>query len=621
MIVPMKKARIVVLKEDQEKLFLSLQRYGELMLIASETTITKSDGFSEEQLMQRTDKALKLLKKHEPKKSTTEYRAITYEDFMQYDPQREKKISEIEAIEEAIHQHQATIHEKKQEITRLLPWIELSSPLIFPQFRYTNVFTGVIDPRSQDTFTEIMERYGCDYQLLQRTPEGLAVYFACFIEDKSLVLDEVRLLGFQDVKLPTTHVHVKETIDFIREAIVHEEEAIVRLNERLASYAQDNNDLKLLNDQIASQSALNQAHHQETLQTVYIEGWVRSDRLVRLETAITEATSVYDIDITDPIEGENPPTVTQNNRFVSQFEGITDMFSRPRPYELDPNPVMAPWYWLIFGIMMGDAGYGLFLLIATILILKLVKPKDGLKKMISLFMYSSISTMIWGILFGSYFGATWNPILFSPVDSPIEMLVLVLGLGAAHVITGILAKAYDDFRCKRYDDMVFDRFSWVLIIVGLGMMFLESLATIGTGMAILGAALIAIFGGRKKKGIFGKIIGGFGGLYGVTGYMSDILSYSRILALGLSTGVIGMVMNILAGMVIGVLPPLGFLFALVIYIIGHSFNIAMGLLSTYVHDSRLQYIEFFSKFYEGGGYEFKPLSIKLKHIDIVNEQK
>jgi len=232
-------------------------------------------------------------------------------------------------------------------------------------------------------------------------------------------------------------------------------------------------------------------------------------------------------------------------------------------------------------------------------------------------MFSGITTMFWGALFGSYFGATWNPILLEPMKDPLKMLVLSLILGALHIISGLLVKVYANIKSKQYFAALVDQGSWILIIVGLGMLFLPKFNQAGTILLIIGAAMIVLFAGRQNKNIFGRLGSGLYSLYGATSYMSDILSYSRILALSLSTAVIAMVMNMLAGMVQG--SVIGFIFSIVIYLVGHVFNLLMGLLSAYVHASRLQYIEFFGKFYEGGGYEFKPLSLKLNHINQIKE--
>ena len=159
----------------------------------------------------------------------------------------------------------------------------------------------------------------------------------------------------------------------------------------------------------------------------------------------------------------------------------------------------------------------------------------------------------------------------------------------------------------------------MVLILGLGMLFLPALQAVGAALATAGALVVLFTAGREKKGFLGKAAGGLVGLYGITSYLSDILSYSRILALSLSSGVVGMVMNLLAGMVGGT--AVGFVFSLLIYVVGHIFNLAMGLLSAYVHDSRLQYIEFFNKFYEGGGYAFRPLQINPRFVDITDSRE
>ena len=376
-------------------------------------------------------------------------------------------------------------------------------------------------------------------------------------------------------------------------------------------------DLEILRDQQEAKEAREDAPFGETVETVFLEGWVRSDRTSRVEKAVARVTDCYELSFRDPEEGETPPTVTQNNRFISQFETITDMFSRPSNGEMDPNPVMGPWYWLIFGLMMGDAGYGLMMLVGIWGFKKLMKPRGDMAKLVNVLFYSSFTTIFWGIIFGSYFGETWHPILFAPLDNPMGMLVFCMIIGVLHIFTGMIMKMVEDAKAGHFWDGVFDQLSWMILITGLGLLFLEPTRTVGMVLAIAGAAIILLTAGRAKKGIVGKVVGGFGGLYNITGYMSDILSYSRILALSLATGVVGMVMNLLAGMIQG--SVIGFIFSLLIYAVGHVFNLAMGLLSAYVHDSRLQYIEFFNKFYEGGGYAFRPLKVDPRYVEVVDQ--
>ncbi|MEF9918245.1 MAG: V-type ATPase 116kDa subunit family protein, partial [Eubacterium sp.] len=205
----------------------------------------------------------------------------------------------------------------------------------------------------------------------------------------------------------------------------------------------------------------------------------------------------------------------------------------------------------------------------------------------------------------------------SPMDDPMAMLIFSLIIGVLHIFSGMTLKIVEDVRSGHILDAIFDQVSWMLLILGAAMLFLPQTNKIGMIMALIGAVIVLFTAGRDKPSIIGKVTGGIVGLYGATSYLSDILSYSRILALSLATGVIAMVMNLLAGMIQG--SVIGFILSLAIYLVGHTFNIAMSLLSAYVHDSRLQYIEFFNKFYDGGGYEFTPLAIRTKTIDVVDE--
>ena len=200
------------------------------------------------------------------------------------------------------------------------------------------------------------------------------------------------------------------------------------------------------------------------------------------------------------------------------------------------------------------------------------------------------------------------------MGDPIKMLLLTIIVGVLHIFTGMITKMVLDIKSGHPWDAIFDQLSWMMIIAGVGMIFINPLQKIGIIIALTGALIILLTAGRHKKGVIGKLVGGLGGLYNITSYFSDILSYSRILALSLATGVVGMVMNLLAGMVQG--SVIGFILSLVIYIVGHIFNLVLGLLSAYVHACRLQYIEFYGKFYEGGGTIFKPFGIKTNYINI-----
>ncbi|MGD9605510.1 MAG: V-type ATP synthase subunit I [Bacilli bacterium] len=620
MIVPMKKVHIVALKENQKALLMSIQKSGELMLLASEDVMLEDDAFFEENLIQRTDKSMRFLKKFQEKqKLFSNYHEVDYNTFVTPDPKREQLLEQVEKAEEKLLQLKNENDSLKESVLFLTVWQDLDLSLNKLHYsKYVNFHLGFIEFKNNNYLADLMNEAGGELKLLGSNSEGQAVFIANYFEDDLAVMEKVRLLGFNEVTLPNEPYLVSEIILQKQKQMEDNNQLIMAITEEMQKLSKQMTDLKLLSDQMATVSEIKKAPVQKTISTIYLEGWVRSDRQKAVIKAIEEVTDTYDIDFYDPSPEETPPTVTKNNRFISAFETVTDMFAKPNPNEVDPNPMMSFWYWIIFGIMMADVGYGLVMIGLFYALIKLMKPKGNSLKLFKVLIFCGITTIFWGVMFGSYFGATWNPLFLEPMKEPLEMLILSLIIGALHVISGLLVKIYANIRSKQYFAALADQVSWIFVIVGLGMLFLPDFNQIGKIIALLGAAIILLFAGRKNKNIFGRLGGGLYSLYGATGFMSDILSYSRILALSLSTAVIAMVMNMLAAMIQGTI--IGFILSIAIYLVGHIFNLVMGLLSAYVHDSRLQYIEFFGKFYEGGGYEFKPLSLKLKHINQVNEK-
>lgn len=625
MIVQMKKAKIVVLKEDKDLLLQSLQRYGELMLIPI-LEDSSFDTTKEEAFINRTENTLNFLKKYrEKKKLFGDYNIVDYEDFIDYNPKREQLLEQVEKINEEIQTIKSQNDAINENINFLLPWKDLSIRTSdFGSPKYAFFHTGFVEMRFLNQVIVEVENRGGVIELLGKVGDGQAVIIAVFYEDNDELLNALKNIGYLDLQLPVEKRLFSEIISEKANLLATNIKRVEELEMSLKELSQEAHEIELLNDQLISQTELKKAHHLQTLDATYLEGWVRVDRVERLKKAVMEATDIYDLDITNPLPDETPPTVTENNAFVSPFEAITDMFAKPGHTEVDPNPVMSIWYWIIFGLMMGDAGYGLVMAIIFFVMIKVMKPKGGMLKLLKILLYSGFTTMAWGIVFGSYFGFTvpftilgLSFPLIEPMQNPLGMLILSFVIGGLHIISGILMKAYDNFRQRQYFAMVVDQFTWVAVLIGLGFLFIPRVANLGKYMAIVSAIIILLTAGRNKKNIFSKLTGGLLNLYGIANYISDVLSYSRILALSLSSAVIAMVMNLLAGMIQGSF--IGIIFSVFIYLIGHLFNIVMGLLSAYVHDSRLQYIEFFGKFYEGGGYEFKPLSLKLKYVNDVSD--
>lgn len=625
MIVPMKKAQIVVLKEDYERVIKSLQRFGVIMIINKEGGEASPSLELNEALQQRVEKTIRLAKKIEKKKSGFgQYQVVEYNDFATVKENTVQKVNEIETTQVIIHDLKQNIKELEESKSTFEAWkdLDLSASELKPT-KYTRTYLGYILPRYQELFETEMKEKNYLHQVFEANKHGLAVFVNCYYEDEEEVLDFLKKVDFVQFNYPDTSLTIQQYVEELKQEIETKKVALQEHDEKLKQFVADIDEFKVLSDQILSQEAINNIRYQTTVETSYIEGWVRSDKLNVLEQAIHEATEYYDVEYVDPSEGETAPTYTKNNPFASQFETITDMFSKPSNKEIDPNPVMSIWYWLLFGMMMGDAGYGLLMILICLLLKKIMRPKGNTLKLINIIMYSGVPTIFWGIIFGSYFG--FNPAVdwgwtfvwywFNPMENPILMLILSVAIGALHLITGLIIKAIANVREKNIIEMLSKNLSWILILSGIGVFFIHKM--VGMIMVIIGVLLILLFAGANKKSIIGKAAFGLLGLYDATSYMSDLLSYSRIMALAMSSASVAVVMNTLAQMVGG--SVVGMFFAAIIFLVGHLFNLVLGLLSAYVHDSRLQYIEFFGKFYEGGGIDFKPLSLKTKYVNEIKE--
>lgn len=614
MIVPMKKAMLIVLRDDRDAVTMALQRCGELMPIPPENAPPGTEQAGE---TLRVQQALKTIKPYQEKKGMFAPRQEVSAGVLQTPSAEAQQIlDQIEQTAARAEAAAAKTAELQAKIEELRPWVRMDIPVeALGGTKAAGVYSGYIDPAKAELLWNAAEVRDGAVMQLDTGSQGTAVLVYTYRPEEEALLEDLAAIGFSQAAPPGSG-YPKDTLQEWQRQLEQAQKEEADAKRRLEELGKKSDALELLSDQTDAEQQRDETPYGETAQTVYLEGWVRSDRTERLKKAIEKVTDCYELSFADPAPEENPPTVTKNNKFITQFETITDMFSRPKNGEMDPNPVMGPWYWIIFGLMMGDAGYGLLMLIGLWAFKKLKKPRGDMAKLVNIMFFSSFTTIFWGIVFGSYFGGTWHPLLFGPLDNPMGMLIFCMIIGVLHIFSGMAMKMAADIKAGHFWDAIFDQFSWMMLITGLGLLFLPQTQTVGMVLAIAGAVIVFLTAGRAKKGIFGKIIGGFGGLYGITSYMSDILSYSRILALSLATGVVGMVMNLLAGMVQG--SVIGFILSLAIYAAGHLFNLAMGLLSAYVHDSRLQYIEFFNKFYEGGGYAFRPLQINPRFVEVTD---
>ena len=616
MIVPMKKVTLHALKRDKDELLLSLQRCGELMVISTEDSQPQEGFLQSSEALSRTQEALGFVNRSVGKRGMLTPRPEVEKTALLFvDPELEKLQHEVAQLERALSDNAAKESALVSEAASVAPWVPLDVPVEdLKNTKKVAVFTGSIAVNLLPALSALADEHESAVQPLGDGAEGKILVLYSSTDRADELLEAAKAMGYVPVAPPRIKGLAKDRAADLAAALDAVRKERDELKDSLKKLAEKRDELEILCDQRATEYERQSTPATTTDYTFCLKGWAMATKEDKIKKAIESVTDAFVLSFEDPAEGEQPPTVTKNRKFVSPFESITDMFSRPDPREVDPNPVMAPWYWLIFGMMMGDAGYGLAMAVAFGLFLKIAKPRGEFGKLVKVLFYSSITTAFWGVMFGSYFGAEWfPPVLFVPLDEPVNTLLLCMVLGALHIFSGIILSMVNCFRAGDWQAALFDNLSWIILLTGIGFMFVGPLSQVGTILAIAGAAIIVLTGGRANKGIK-KITGGLLSLYGVTGQLSDILSYSRILALALSSGVVAMVFNLLAGMVQG--SVIGFVLSIVIYLIGHAFNLVMGLLSAYVHASRLQYIEFFGKFYQGNGHAFEPMSIRAAHVDL-----
>lgn len=389
------------------------------------------------------------------------------------------------------------------------------------------------------------------------------------------------------------------------------------------SYHKYLSDLKTLYDVLGQDVERSEAELEfvTTQNTFVAEGWVPSEAASDVLAKIGDKTPRIVSYVSDPTENDTPPTLIVSKKIVKPYEDVTNMYSVPGYHEIDPNPFMAVFFFVFFGIMIGDAGYGLILSIASLLICRFCKLEKGTARLLALVGMGGVSAIIWGVLFGGVFSISGIPPLwFNPTDEPLMMLGVSIVLGAVQLLTGYALHSAALFRNGKPLDAVLDSVFIFVLFGGAACLALHLLTDlrapllpVGLGLMIVALAGILCTAGRHNKGVLHKIMGGFSGLYGLVNLLSDLLSYARLFGLGLASGAIGMAFNTLGGMFFSV-PVVGYVIGIIVLIPLHAFNLGIGVLGAYVHNARLQFLEFYGKFYEGGGRLFSPMGEKTKYV-------
>ncbi len=372
----------------------------------------------------------------------------------------------------------------------------------------------------------------------------------------------------------------------------------------------------------------------KTDSTFILDGWLEERLLPIIVSGIAKITQNVSIRKLKIKKDEDRPVVIHNKAFLRPFESVTNVYGLPKHEEIDPTPILAPFFIIFFAFCLTDAGYGLIIALLSFLGIKIFKIPPQNQRLIKLLGYGGVITFFIGALFGGWFGIVLENLpgfiakpliairLIDPVKSPLLVLLMTLVMGIIQIWSGILVSFYWKIKKKKIKDAVLEEGIWLYFIPAVCIFGLSKINVITENYKIfanillyIGIAAVVLTGGREQKNFFLKIGLGIMKLYSLVGYLSDVLSYSRLLALGLATGIIAMVINLIAGIAMHSIPYLGPIVAILVLIGGHTFNIAINVLGAFIHSSRLQFVEFFPKFMSGGGRRLRPFKEETKFID------
>ena len=529
----------------------------------------------------------------------------------------------------------------------LVPWLNYDAPLCEGDSVHTAMQLGSCSVKLCNF--EALEAAGAYVEDV--SDDGKTQYFAVTYhrEDEEAVTNALTACDFLKIHFPDISTTAQAAYDRLEQRQAALADELAGLVETLMALADALDDIEVLYDVEATNLniCLQKQKLYCTQNCIVLAGWLPA----AAEEKVLHGLSTFECacEISEPEEGDEVPVLLRNNPFSSTFEWVIEMYSYPKYGGFDPTLIMSIFYFLIFGLMFADVGYGLLLVLACFGGVKLLNPKEGLKRMMLMFGYCGISCMIMGVLFGGWFGDLPvaimnsffpefegqaqntpighffnNGVFFNPVSASIPFLFVALGMGEVHLIAGMAVNMVLTWKSGKRIEALCENVPYWVMFAGVDMMaplaaagmisteplapqteaLLQSLSNIGMYVMIAGIAMILLLKGVGQKTFFSWLIKGLGGLYSLISFASDLLSYSRILALGLVASVIAQVINMLTSM--GASGPIGFIFMLIVMILGHGLNLAINLLGTFVHAARLQYIEFFGKFYEDGGEAFKP---------------
>ena len=649
-IVKMKRIRLIALAEDRDALLSSLLHVGCVEISEPEELLLSENG---DPLLHRDtagvaqakaqltalQHALEVLRKYAPYKAGMFAPRSTIREKDLLD---EKAMSAALSKAEAVNEHAKTIGQLNTREARLhteqlalQPWSAYDLPLEDQGTKYVSIFLGTV-PNAVDfdamagAVAESAETAWLKLLSTDREQQYLEVIV--HRSQEQAALEALRTYGFSFSQLKELTGTVTENIRRLDKELSQVNQQRQQEQEAIRALGADRHELEVCVDRV--QQVLSREDAKERLLTggavICLDGWAAAPEVPALEKALKSFDCAYEL--TDPTPEEYPqvPVKLKNSVFSRCMNVVTEMYSLPAYDGTDPNPLMAPFFILFFGIMMADVAYGLLMIFGALFVLKKAKPREGTRNFMELVFWCGVSTTIIGAMTGGFLGdfipqllkiinpeSTFEmPALFTPLDDTVAIMLGSLVLGLIQVITGMTVSVVNKIRSGDFIDALFDEITWWIILAGVALAIFGIGTVGGVPVPLTVGGLMLVFGGTRKAKGFGKVASLVGLVYnGVTGFFSDILSYVRLMALMLSGSVIASVFNTL-GATFG-----NVILFVIVALIGNALNLALNLLGCYVHDLRLQCLEFFNRFYKEGGKPYKPLAIQTKYVDVIKEEQ
>ena len=650
-IVKMKKLRVMAMAADQERLLHQLQHLGcvEISQPSEELEDTKWASMIEPKESQQVQiraemseaqSALAAVKEYAPKKKEGLFpprRQVTEEELLRPDTLRAGR-----RAAGRIHTWLDTLARMDADESRLLakkngltPWLDLNMPMELQESAHV-IFRPCVFPMAVDLEglrTQLSAReLPAELIEISQDRQQRYVLLICHKSAQEDVTNLLRESGFSAVAFPEPSGTPAEAMKGIEEELDYCREKREETKAELAACGEDKDTLQLYLDHLSAREALT-AGDESLLNdgtVTLFEGWCPAENLSQVETLLENLGCAWTA--TDPTEEEIPqvPVKLRDNFFCRCMNVVTEMYSLPAYNGVDPNPLMAPFFILFFGVMMADMGYGILMIAASLYVLKKSKPREGTRNFMELVFWCGISTTIVGAMTGGFLGdfipqiakiinpeSTLElPALFTPLNDTVAIMLGSIALGCVQIITGMTISIARKIQAGNFLDALFDEITWWIILGGVALAIFGIGTVNGIPVALTIGGLMLVFGGTREAKGFGKVTKLVGLIYnGVTGFFSDALSYVRLMALMLSGSVIASVFNTL-GATFG-----NVVLFVIVSLIGNALNLALNLLGCYVHDLRLQCLEFFNRFYQEGGKPYRPLTIQPKYVDMIKEEQ